>query len=248
MQSGQTGIITGCDQAYEWMLKWWWSHYSKHNDYSVAFCDFGMSKSARIWCASKGTVITVSPPKNFISDVDPALKEKWKLLYPYDIWSNRLVWFSKPLFLLHTPFENTIWIDVDCEVKKNIAPLFKLLKKSPNGFVTCEDIPNGIRVRKENGFLLPGETAHSTGVMAYTKTSPIIKKWVENCLKRNHLFFSEQDALSRTIFEGNFEVTPLPRPFHYVPYENSPTPDEIAIYHHPFFIGKNHILQSHTFE
>lgn len=248
MEVDEKGVLTGCDETYEWMLKWWWKHYRKHNDYPVSFCDFGMSKSARIWCASKGEVISVSLPKNFMNGVDPSLKEKWKSLYPYDVWASRRIWFNKPIFLSYAPFKRAVWIDIDCEVRKTISLLFKLLESASKGLIVSEDTPNAILARKKCGLLLPGETAHSTGVMAFTKDSPIIKKWVDNCLERNHLFFSEQDALSRTIFEGNFEVPPIPRAYNYFPHAQFPHQnDEIAIFHYPFAEGKNDILKMHAF-
>jgi len=35
-------FLTGCDEKTEWMLEWWFSEYSKHNDTPVIFADFGV--------------------------------------------------------------------------------------------------------------------------------------------------------------------------------------------------------------
>lgn len=242
------GILTGCDINHEWMLKWWWNHYVKGNDYPVAFCDFGMSKSARLWCESKGTVLPFSLSKTLLQKIDSSQKKSWENLHPDDIWKARSIWFKKPLHLLATPFQNTIWIDVDCEVKQSLSSLFSLLKKSQNDFAVCQDVPRGISSRREKGLLHADKNAFLTGVIAYTKQSVTLKKWAENCVKRNEQFFSEQDALNRTIYEEKFKLTLLSSRFNYAPCTDCPLPDDLVIYHHPFIAGKNHILQSHTFE
>ncbi len=65
------GILIGCDQNQEWMLEWWWAHYSRHNCYPVAFVDFGMSQEAKKWCQSKGHWISLDAPKNFVFPKTP---------------------------------------------------------------------------------------------------------------------------------------------------------------------------------
>ena len=57
---GGDGVLTGCDENHEWMLKWWWKHYTSSNTLPVTFLDFGMSKSAQIWCKKRGLVIPVN--------------------------------------------------------------------------------------------------------------------------------------------------------------------------------------------
>lgn len=237
------GILTGCNEAHEWMLKWWWTHYTKHNDYPVAFCDFGMSKSARLWCEQKGTVLT---PKrhNFMKQPDSTLVSKWKNLHPDDTTTQRPIWFYKPLLLDATPFDQTIWIDVDAEVKQSLASLFDILNQTQNGFAACEDVPRGISLRREQGLLHADENAYLAGVIAFTKSSPILKKWVKTCINRNHLFFSEQDALNRTLFEENLSITTLPSRFNYAPCTDCPLPENLVIYHHPFSHGKKNILEA----
>lgn len=61
------GVITGCNQNHEWLLKGWWHHFSKHNTLPVAFVDFGMSASAKAWCEKKGQVISMDPNVSWIT-------------------------------------------------------------------------------------------------------------------------------------------------------------------------------------
>ncbi|CCB90231.1 glycosyltransferase family protein [Simkania negevensis] len=237
------GVLTGCDIHHEWMLKWWWNHYKTHCDLQIAFCDFGMSKSARTWCETKGTVLSASD--HLLKQITRDQKEKWQDLHPDEIWNDREIWFKKPLFLSLTPFEHSVWIDVDAEVKKPLTSLFDFLKKSH--FAICQDVPRGIAIRRKKGLLFPDENAFLTGVIAYQSTSPLLKKWIENCLKRNDMFFSEQDALNRTIYEEQIPFEILPSGYNYAPCTDCPLPENLVIYHHPFVQGKNQILQSHTF-
>ncbi len=71
---GKEGILIGCDRNQEWLLPWWWDHYSAHNAYPVAFADFGMSKKALAWCREKGKML--KPPGS--SDVVPNKKSLQK--------------------------------------------------------------------------------------------------------------------------------------------------------------------------
>src|SRR5689334_9119639 len=67
--SGCFGVIVGCDLYQEWLLLWWWSHYSSHNAIPVAFVDMGMSEEGALWCKERGEYIKLQeipyqePPK-----------------------------------------------------------------------------------------------------------------------------------------------------------------------------------------
>jgi len=44
------GVVVAANGTQEWLLKWWWDHYSKNSDFPVTFFDLGKSKSARNFC------------------------------------------------------------------------------------------------------------------------------------------------------------------------------------------------------
>ncbi len=67
---GGDGILTGCDQNQEWMLKWWWENYTACNQFPVTFVDFGMTASAKKWCEKHGTVTSFALPDNFFPNKD----------------------------------------------------------------------------------------------------------------------------------------------------------------------------------
>lgn len=94
------GVVVGCDVKQEWMLEWWWKHYSKYNDYPVTFANFGMSNKKIDWCSSRGVVIDLS-------------------------FNINKTWFKKPLAILNTLYNRCIWIDLDCEIRDDISKLFE---------------------------------------------------------------------------------------------------------------------------
>lgn len=240
------GILTGCDETHEWMLKWWWSHYSAHNTYPLVFCDFGMTKSARNWCETKGTVLSLDLPEDFIAPreaINPTLLKRWEPLYKNASWSARKAWFHKPFVIPHTPFEETIWIDLDAQVKKPLAPFFTALQKSEDGFALCKDTPQGYFLRLYLGLLHPKESAYQAGVIAFRKDSPVIQKWLENCKKYNTLFFSDQDILNRTIHEEQYNIYELSTYYNYIPgYPEFSYPDPLIV-HYATNIGKDQIFK-----
>ena len=90
------GVITGCNENHEWLLKTWWHYYTKSNSYPVTFMDFGMSKSARIWCEKRAPVISIPLPKTASKEeVDPQKAKIWETVYN-NPWPGRPLWARHP--------------------------------------------------------------------------------------------------------------------------------------------------------
>ncbi len=229
------GVLTGCDERHEWMLKWWWENYSRHNSYPVVFCDFGMTKSAQMWCASKGEVLSADTDEPVITlneKIDPRLLTIWETIHNKSALHFRKIWFCKPFFCSSTPFDQTIWIDLDGQVKKPLSPFFTALEKAPEGFALCKDTPRGYYLRLYLGILKHRESAYQAGIFVYAKNSPVLKKWKDNCKKRNHLFFSDQDVLNRTIQEEQFNIYELSTDYNYIPgYITFANPDPLIVHY-----------------
>ena len=100
------GIIVGCDKAQEWLLPWWWQHYSKLNSYPVAFADFGMTEKAIAWVSERGRYIKLpaAAPLKEVSPERPEFRERTQ--------EKRGAWFKKPLACLYSPFPESLWIDL----------------------------------------------------------------------------------------------------------------------------------------
>ena len=197
------GILIGCDQNQEWMLPWWWKHYSEHNNYPVAFVDFGMSAEAKKWCQSKGHWIDLDAPKNFVFPkalIASDLTTEWEKIYGKDLWQGREKWFYKPFALQQTPFDETIWVDLDCEITGSLAPLF-----------------HKIHVHSKMALALETEqTIYNSGVIVYHRTSPLLEQWTDLAYRHNDWFLGDQDALTFIINQENIEVTELPSKYNWV--------------------------------
>ena len=77
-------------------------------------------------------------------------------------------WFLKPKVILDCPFEYVCWVDIDCEVLKNIEDIFDY----------CED--GKIGLTKDVCRKINNEYCFATGVIAiknYPYKSPLLKKW-----------------------------------------------------------------------
>ncbi|MCB1109774.1 MAG: hypothetical protein KDK64_02245 [Chlamydiia bacterium] len=223
------GVIVGTDETQEWMLKWWWEHYSKHNDYPVTFFDLGMSKSAHTWCASKGTVHSFSFPKGWIAPKEKiSLKDKayWEEKYPGDLWEGRTAWFAKPFLLLKSPYKRTIWMDLDCEVRRSITPLFEYA-----------DPGEGFSILK---FALDELDIYNTGVIVCRQGSSIPEKWAAYTQKHNHRHFGDETVLMEMIEQEGLKITPHPLIFNWPTI--IPQDPNTVIRHHAGGYGKTRIL------
>ena len=110
-------FLTGCDEKTEWMLEWWFSEYSKHNDIPVIFADFGVSDKMREYAE-----------KNF-AHVLKLNSHKDK------------AWFLKPQSMINASklAKKVCWIDTDCHVLRRIHTIFNYTVENKLGMV--QDLP-----------------------------------------------------------------------------------------------------------
>ncbi len=212
--SEKMGVITGCNQRHEWMLKPFCQYYFQTNPYPLTFMDFGMSQSARLWCETKGSVLSVDMPKQIPTPkekIAPKLKADWEKKY-HDVWKAREGWFFKPFALLQTPYKETIWIDIDTFVIKPLTPLFE------KNFSSIGLVKEVERVVKKCT-LLPRQILYATGIIRYVSSLALIEKWVEKVYAWNHLYLGDQDILSRLIYEEKAPVHELPHYYNARPQD-----------------------------
>ena len=196
------GVIVGCDSQMEWMLAWWWQHYSRHNALPVAFVDWGMSEEGRQFCANKGVLLNLSGTYDFISPkskISQDLIERWEENYQGDVWGPRMSWFRKPFAMAQTPFEKTIWVDLDCEIVGSLKHLFR--KIHPH---------SGMALAREGH-----DSGYNSGVVVYTRDSPLLHQWMDGCVHFNHAFLSDQDVLSFIIESNGVEIIELPEEYNW---------------------------------
>ncbi|MCB1109771.1 MAG: hypothetical protein KDK64_02230 [Chlamydiia bacterium] len=239
------GILTGCNERHEWMLKWWWKNYSTHNSYPVTFCDFGMSPSARMWCQTKGEVISQTaemlPIKNLNEQVqDPP----WKKHIASYLWSHRPIWFLKPFAYKQTPYQRTLWLDIDCEIKGQLAPLIDL-PLSSHGMGLTEYCQESTQKMRAKGIINPKAQCISSSVVVYEKDSVALSAWIEYILQYHPQELSEDTCFANLLAETPLDITQFPIHFNYNRHE-TPNPNAL-IYHHSGFQQKRKLLQTITF-
>lgn len=195
------GVLVATDIGREWMLSWWWNHYSRHNTHPVAFVDFGMTEEARAWCRERGEFISLRVADVFVAEqeeIDASFVQDWEKYFGKHFWPSRRAWFKKPLACLQSPFQRTLWLDLDCEVRGDISSLFAFA-----------DHPAGIALCKERWTKREYPT-YNSGVVPFRRGLPLIEAWANESFVKNHLFRDDQDVLSYLIADQKIDVNPLP--------------------------------------
>ncbi|MCB1074730.1 MAG: hypothetical protein KDK59_04270 [Simkania sp.] len=221
------GILTGCDSNHEWMLKWWWNHYQTCNSYPVTFIDFGMTQGAKNWCETKGQVLSLTPTEVGAAPdcASPFARIK------------RKTWLSKPQALLKTPYDETIWIDIDAEVKQSLTPLFNQCPKDT--FALCPELFFREEAEKNSGLIPKDAKSFNTGVIVYPANAPLLSLWAEAAKQTTAL--GDQDLLSRLIFEKKVPVILLPSTFNRIHPAIGESDD--VIYHYASQMGQSTLLE-----
>jgi hypothetical protein len=190
----QKGILIGSDHKTEWLLPWWWKYYSKYNDFPVAIADFGLSPKMLKWCQKRFQVLSLKCPKDFVQQkgvLSKHLAKQWQDIYKGDVWEAREAWFKKPLACLQTPFDITVWLDVDCEVCGPLKPLFDSFEKKTELAIVRES------------------QDYNSGVLLFRKNASFLKKWAELCINDNGKYMGDQNALTELILAGKIQIKEL---------------------------------------
>lgn len=194
------GVLVASDITQEWLLPWWWHHYQKHNDSPVAFIDLGLSFEKKKWCQSRGTLLPLRLFPDFVKEkpeIDPTVVAHWENLFGDHFWASRASWFQKPFACLISPFEKTLWIDLDCEIHASIKPLFSYTKVAiaKDQTQTAKKAPFPI---------------YNSGVISFPKKAKLISDWAASSKEMNHLFAGDQDVLSHLITQDPDAIAEIP--------------------------------------
>jgi hypothetical protein len=205
------GIIVASDQKQEWMLPWWWKNYKQHNSFPVTFVDFGLSPSMKDWCREHGELIHL-PNLEYAASKNNTDKTKvdfWETIYEgRSWWEKRVFWHQKPLAMLQTPYRYSLWLDTDCEVLAPLQELFAKLQKN-EGLLIAQETRDMQEFDLAKGQLLPGEVLYNSGVIGYRKRALEILEWARFTHSEHGLHWSDQNLLSRMIFEKGWRVQEL---------------------------------------
>lgn len=235
----ERGVIVGCDREQEWLLPWWWERYSACNAFPVTFFDFGMTEEAKQWCRARGDVHALERIKVAPFCGNPELAHSWRLLYESSLDSLRKVWFCKPCAMAQSPYQKTLWLDMDCEVLQPLDPLFAL----PMGKAQVSLARRGL------GDALPAVHEHvhyNSGVVLFEKGAALITKWMEVALSHNAQYVGDDVLLSELIRKEKIPVSDLPHEYNWAPVGGFNP--HIAIFHWMLSGGKNYIRENGGFK
>ena len=238
------GIISGCNKDYEWLLPWWWENYKKHNSYPVAIFDFGMSEEGKKFCRDKGIYYELpSINENTIplTSIDEKDQKLFKFMYGDNRAENsRSSWFKKPQAAYFTPFDVTVWIDLDCEIGLNLNELSYFLDSNEEISLRHELDP-AIFFLVLTQYNHIDETTYNSGVIVFKKNCSVIKDWLALSIKDNSTFAGDQEALSRVIYLKNHHVKLLPEKFNSFEFIHEMPSKEIR--HFAGYSGKEKIKE-----
>lgn len=239
----ENGIIVGTSRRQEWLLPWWWLHYRYNNHYPVIFVDFGdMSEPAIEWCKQRGSVAKIKLTDDFIAKketIEPSAAAIWEKMQP-NVWELRSTWYKKPLALQLSPFKNTVWLDLDCQVRGSLESLF-FLCHNEGGFAIAPEHVYSQDLNLRRGFIKTGQTMYNTGVMVYKQDSKIVNKWVMSIKDQNHLFCSEQQLLSSLLNAKKYSFTSLSTIYNWTADMNCKS--DVVILHWWGDVGKTAIAK-----
>ena len=192
------GILTGSDARMELFLPWWFDHYQRHNSYPVAIVDFGLSDWGKRVAKRIGTLI--DGPE---APTHPLGKSPLRIHSQAYFQEKRSVWFSKPLALINTPFEQTLWIDIDCKIKAELSSCFGIeFGATPN-----RKLGNNWGIK--HGYIQPGEKLYNSGFITFSKRSSLLKAWCDEVTQNGHKHISDDYAMTALINSKKWPFTPI---------------------------------------
>ncbi len=228
------GILVASDLSTEWMLPWWWSNYSTYNNLPVAIIDFGMSLSAVNFCRKIGIIIDttfpllIEPPKKFI--------QLWQQVYAGDLYTCRKAWMKKPFAMLASPFDTTLWLDLDCQVKGKIDALIHL-----TGEIALAPEPARSQHMTGNQYSDEIYTLYNSGVVIFKKEK-LMEHFVANVMQKSQYFMGDQEILSWTLHRQGYQPQIISPMYNWRPMcgENP----HAVIIHHVGAHGKHWIMKN----
>ncbi len=159
-----TGILIGCDDKLTWMLRWFLDNLKARTSLPVAFADLGLASIDEV------------PELKRVDTIIPK-----GLFHP----PNLKGWYLKPFAIGASPFDRTIWMDLDIETRPH-ADFDKLLAICPEDkLCACPDpyMPNDWieipQVRTDCGKPWDGNlnVIVNTGFIVVGKGNPLLAKW-----------------------------------------------------------------------
>ena len=180
-----------------------------------------MSKTARRWCEDRGDCFTPTFPP--LKKLSTKTRSRWEATFGSGIWHFRAAWFRKPTACLQSPFARTCWLDLDCEVRGSLEPIFHSLTFAEIALVA--DPTHRVDAETPRD-----EVPYNSGVVAFCKESQILHHWVTLASRENEFFVGDQEALSRAIYLHRPKLLELPPIYNWFK-PLGPNPNALIIHH-----------------
>ena len=236
------GVLVGADASQEWLLAWFYSHFREFNpECPIAFADFGMSPEGQCWCRERGALFTVPELSSGAMDQPGSFFEG-------EFWAQwgagtsgcmpmASIYFRKPLALALSPFDKTLWLDLDCEVRGDLEALMSLpLPSDGLGATFCG---SGCFIKNlGSGEIIP-VPKYSTGVLLAEKNSALLTEWVE-LVKGKISFYTDEECLGFLVERKQRPMTLIPCEYNW-PAANWGENSMAFIYHWMGKEGKQRI-------
>lgn len=160
------------------------------------------------------------------------------------VWQLRFTWYKKPFALLLSPYQRTIWMDLDCQVRGSIEPMF-VFCENREGFSAAAEHSLSQGLNLQRGIIKSDEKMYNAGVIVYKNDSKIIKEWTEHSKDRNHIHCSDQQVLSEILNSSEVVLTTLPSIYNWL--FDQEFNSQSVIFHMWGDKGKEHIKSSINF-
>lgn len=183
MQDCKKGIIVGCCAKQEYLLPYFYLNLRLHSDLPITFFDFGMSPFGKAFCEKRGTVIAIEHSIKKGDSNDP-------------FFIIKKGWYKKPLACNRSPYELSLWLDLDCKIHKNFDAIFEELNDHHFAIAKSPQETKKSYVRKLLKKKLKAIAFYNSGVIAFKKNSPILKEWIRYCKKMHTYCRGDEDTLS----------------------------------------------------
>jgi len=198
------GIVTACDKNFERLLPWWLQNVRKWSAMPVAVVDLGLSPQMKAWVLNRGVLMHFDGP--------PLQPEK-------DCKSFGLLCGWKPFAAVRSPFEETLYMDLDCEVVGPLDQAFDYIKDR-NFACATDQLFHHLSAAKH---MEPGETMTQAGVFVCRHGSEVVNMWARECMKGlDEWRDNDQPILSKIVHHHKNLVTTLPARYNVLePYQGN---------------------------
>ena len=184
MKEKTRSVLTACDSKLEDLLPWWIQNTQKFTNAPIYVVDLGLNEPMVNIAQGLGAHVGVMEPIE-----------------------NVRTWFNKPWCLQKTQTQQTLWLDVDCEVLKSIDDIWMLCE---NERILIAPDP----VMRRQGPEHSGTV--NTGVMLYENLDDVFfKRWQKEIKGGDHR--GDQEALRELISRDSVpELLELPQEWNWL--------------------------------